>query len=163
MAAEAREWNAAFRVLKLRPVYVKLLSQELPVLPVGICGVKGGADPLTDGQGDFKGPWPCLGGDGTVRLREKGNHSLFILVARQKVRDVRVIWCKKFLLLNVKTRTRTLQSIDEKLPERLIKQALKSNQELFSAVKEPINRPHDCPHTTPSLSATHLHYRRVDL
>lgn len=63
----------------------------------------------------------------------------------------------------MKTRTRTLQSRDEQLPERLIKQALKSNQELFSAVKEPINRPHDCPHTTPSMSATHLHYRRVDL
>lgn len=44
------------RVLRLIPVNVELLSQELPVLPLGIGGVKGGADPLTDGQGDFKGP-----------------------------------------------------------------------------------------------------------
>jgi len=35
---------------------VELLCQELPVLPVGISDVEGGADALTDGQGDFKGP-----------------------------------------------------------------------------------------------------------
>lgn len=63
----------------------------------------------------------------------------------------------------MKTRTRTyqdnLQSIHEKLPERLIKQALKSNHALFSAIKEPINK-----HTlSPSPSATHLYHRRVDL
>lgn len=48
------------------PVDVELLSQELPVLPLGVGRVKGGADPLTDGQGDFKGPRPCLRGDGAV-------------------------------------------------------------------------------------------------
>lgn len=70
----------------------------------------------------------------------------------------------------MKTRTRTqdnLQSIHEKLPERLIKQALKSNQKLFSVIKEPINKPYDCPRTEITLSlsksATHLHHRRVDL
>lgn len=45
-----------FKVLQFVPVNVELLSQELPVLPLGISGVKGSADPLMDGQGDFKGP-----------------------------------------------------------------------------------------------------------
>lgn len=40
----------------LVPVDVELLSQEVPVLPLGVGRVKGGADPLTDGQRDFKGP-----------------------------------------------------------------------------------------------------------
>lgn len=71
-------------VLQLIPVNVELLSQELPVLPLGIGGVKGGADALTDGQGDFKGPWPCLRGDGAVWLSEKGNHSLFTLANKEK-------------------------------------------------------------------------------
>lgn len=38
------------------PFDVELLSQELPVLPLGVGRVEGGADPLTDRQGDFKGP-----------------------------------------------------------------------------------------------------------
>lgn len=45
--------------------------------------------------------------------------------------------------VNMKTRTRTyrdnLQSIHEKLPERLIRQPLKSNQELFRVIKEAIS------------------------
>ena len=79
-------------------------------------------------------------------------------------------WSRKSHYFNMKTRTRTqdnLQSIYENLPERLIKQALKSNQELLSAIKEPINKPCDCPRTENKLSlstrATHLHHRRVDL
>lgn len=66
------------------PVYVELLSQQLPVLPLGVGGVEGGADPLPDGGGDFEGPRPRLRGDGTVRLGEKGNHSLFALAAGRK-------------------------------------------------------------------------------
>lgn len=42
--------------MEVVPVNVELLSQELPVLPRGVSRVKGGADALTDGQGDFKGP-----------------------------------------------------------------------------------------------------------
>lgn len=45
---------------------VELLGQELPVLPLSVGGVEGGADALTDGQGDFEGPWPRLRGDGAV-------------------------------------------------------------------------------------------------
>lgn len=70
-------------VLYFIPINVELLSQELPVLPSGISSVKGGADPLTNGQRDFKGPWPRLWADGTVWLSEKGNHSLFILAERK--------------------------------------------------------------------------------
>lgn len=66
---------------------MKLLGQQLPVLPFGVWGIEGGGDPLTDGRWDFKGPRPRLRGDGTVRLGEEGDHSLFILVVGQRERQ----------------------------------------------------------------------------
>ena len=38
------------------PADVEFSCQQLPVLPFGVGGVKGGNDPLSNGRRDFKGP-----------------------------------------------------------------------------------------------------------
>lgn len=37
------------------PLYVEFLSEELPVLALGVGSVEGGADSLPDGRRDFEG------------------------------------------------------------------------------------------------------------
>ncbi len=66
------------------PIQVQFLGQELPVLALGICSVKGGADPLADGRGDFKGLGPYLGRDGAVCLHKNWNGLLFSLEKHNK-------------------------------------------------------------------------------
>lgn len=61
------------------PLNVEFLSEELPVLALGVGSVEGGADALPNGRRDFEGFGACLGGDRAVGLHKKWEHLLFLL------------------------------------------------------------------------------------
>lgn len=60
---------------------MEFLSEELPVLALGVGSVEGSADALPNRQRDFEGFRACLGGDRAVGLHKKWER-LFLLLEK---------------------------------------------------------------------------------
>lgn len=68
---------------------MEFLSEELPVLALGVGSVEGSADALPNGQRDFEGFGACLRGDRAVGLHKKRERLLLLLEKHHKANIMR--------------------------------------------------------------------------